>query len=682
MVVRIGSNILSQNVQRNLSRATRDLSTASERLASGQRINKGSDDAAGLAIATSLRTDSRIFGQALRNLNDGISFANIAESAMESLGSVAERIQELSTQAMSGTLGDTQRQSIQREVTALQAEWNRIVEGTTFNGRNILTGADTRTVLQGGRGDQGTLAVQIGENLLGGTTRISTDSSGAEGGSFSFAYAISADGRYVAFSSNSTNLVADDNNGQIDAFVKDTVTGITTRVSTDSASVEGNYASYASAISADGRFVAFSSRATNLVAGDSNFMRDAFVKDMLTGVTTRVSTDSAGGQANHISYVRAVSADGRYVAFESFATNILAGDTNGTWDAFVKDTVTGVATRVSTDSAGAQGNNSSRIRTISADGRYVVFESFATNLVIGDTNGTSDAFVKDTLTGVTTRVSTDSAGGQANDFTGVYAISGDGRYVAFTSNATNIVAGDTNGTLDAFVKDRMTGVTTRISTDSAGAQGNGHSQVRAISADGRYVAFESRATNLVAGDTNGAQDAFVKDMVTGVTTRVSTDSAGGQVTGGDSRINALSADGRFVAMESGATNLVDGDTNGEFDAFLKDLTQLGVQSMSGMLVSNRASASVTLNLIQKYRDELFEYRSNIGATTSRIGSFMNTVSAANINYKAAESRISDADVAVEAANAVRNTILQQTAASLLGQTNQEPQVALRLLQNA
>ena len=153
MVVRIGSNILSQTVQRNLSRATADLSTASERLASGQRINKGADDAAGLAIATSLRTDSRIFGQALRNLNDGISFVNIAESAMESLGTVAERIQELSTQAMSGTFGDAQRQSMQREVTALQAEWNRIVEGTTFNGRNILTGADTRTVLQGGKGE-------------------------------------------------------------------------------------------------------------------------------------------------------------------------------------------------------------------------------------------------------------------------------------------------------------------------------------------------------------------------------------------------------------------------------------------------------------------------------------------------------------------------------------------------
>ena len=166
MGIRIGSNILSQTVQRNLARSTADLSTASERLASGQRVNKGSDDAAGLAIATSLRTDSRIFSQAIRNLNDGLSFSNIAESAMDSLTYVADRIQELSTQALSGTFGDKQRQSMQLEVTALQAEWNRVVEGTTFNGRNLLTGVDTRTVLQGGKGVDGTLSVQIGEAQL------------------------------------------------------------------------------------------------------------------------------------------------------------------------------------------------------------------------------------------------------------------------------------------------------------------------------------------------------------------------------------------------------------------------------------------------------------------------------------------------------------------------------------
>ncbi len=255
--------------------------------------------------------------------------------------------------------------------------------------------------------------------------------------------------------------------------------------------------------------------------------------------------------------------------------------------------------------------------------------------------------------------------------------------MAFNSDATNLVAGDNNGLTDSFIKDTLTGVTSRVSTDSSGNQATGGlSRITALSADGRYAAFWSQATNLVAGDTNNLRDSFIKDTVTEVTTRISTDSAGNQVTGAGAYVRALSADGRYAAFWSGATNLVAGDTNAQIDSFIKDLTRTGVQQMSGMVVSNRISAGVTLNLIQKYRDELLTYRSNVGATTSRIGSFLNTLSSANINYQAAESRISDADIASEAANATRNTILQQAAASLLGQANLEPQLALRLLQNA
>jgi len=309
---------------------------------------------------------------------------------------------------------------MQQEVTALQAEWNRIVDTTTFNGQQLLTGSTTRMVLQGGTQNTGTLAVQVGKEALAGgfdnyageTTRVSTTSAGAQatGGSSSGAV-LSADGRYVAFTSSASNLVAGDTNVESDAFIRDTLTGVTTRVSTSSAGVEGNSPSYASAISADGRYVLFSSDATNLVAGDTNWCRDAFIKDTLTGVTTRVSTSSAGVQGGGDSFVSAISADGRYVAFSSDATNLVAGDTNGTSDAFIKDTLTGVTTRVSTSSAGGEGNSSSNVSAISADGRYVAFSSDATNLVAGDTNGTYDAFIKDTLTGVTTRVSTSSAGG-------------------------------------------------------------------------------------------------------------------------------------------------------------------------------------------------------------------------------------------------------------------------------
>ncbi len=223
----------------------------------------------------------------------------------------------------------------------------------------------------------------------------------------------------------------------------------------------------------------------------------------------------------------------------------------------------GTTTRVSVDSAGGQANDFSGAApsisvdtSISADGRFVVFQSDATNLVAGDTNGASDVFVHDRQTGTTTRVSVDSAGHEA---TGLYpasgdpAISADGRFVAFDSNATNLVAGDTNSAYDIFVHDRQTGTTTRVSVDSAGNQANGYDP--SLSADGRFVAFTSGASNLVAGDTNGASDVFVHDRQTGTTTRVSVDSAGWQAYS-FSHLPSISADGRFVAFASNATNLV------------------------------------------------------------------------------------------------------------------------------
>jgi flagellin-like hook-associated protein FlgL len=695
-VIKFGANILSQTVQRNLGRATLDLSTTSERLSSGQRINKASDDAAGLAIAASLNVNARIFTQGVRNLNDGLSAVNIAEGAMGELGNIIIRIEELATQSITETYSDTQRQALQKEATALTAEWNRIVESTSFNGQNLLTGASTRAVLQGGKGTEGTLAVQIGEAQLAGglegyggrgTTRISTDSAGVEGnqvGGYSVSIAaLSATGRYMAFWSDANNLVAGDTNSQRDSFVKDTLTGITTRISTDSSGNEAaGGASIVAAISADGRYVAFHSSASNLVAGDTNASQDVFVKDTLTGVTTRVSTNSTGSQTSAgSSSAAAISADGRFVAFHSAASNLVDGDTNGVRDSFIKDTLTGITTRISTDSAGNQGLGASYADAISADGRYVTFRSTATNLVAGDTNGVQDVFVKDTVTGVTTRVSTSSSGSEGDGTSTAYGVSADGRYVVFSSTATNLVAGDTNGASDVFVKDIVTGVTTRVSTDDGGNEGNGPSFANSISADGRFVGFQSNATNLVTGDTNSRSDAFIKDLLTGRTVRISTASSGEE---GDNHSFGvrLSADGRLAAFDSRATNFVTDDTNNARDVFLRDLTRTGVQILAGVVVSNKASAKVTLDLAQRYRAELLDYRSKLGATTSRISTFVNTLQSSTINYKAASSRISDADVAEEAAKSIASGIRQQVASSLLGQANQAPQIGLQLLRNA
>jgi hypothetical protein len=251
-------------------------------------------------------------------------------------------------------------------------------------------------------------------------------------------------------------------------------------------------------------------------------------------VTQRVSVDSSCAQANNVSgiYRVSVSAHGRYVAFASQATNLVPGDTNGFGDVFVRDRLSGTTERVSLDSGGAQGNSASYDPSISADGRFVAFVSDAINLVPGDTNGKPDIFVRDRQSGRTERISVNSAGAQGDDQSAIPSISADGRFVAFASQATNLVPGDTNGLMDVFVHDRLSGLTERVSVDSFGAQGNGISALfgLSISADGRFVAFESYASNLVHGDTNGYEDVFVHDRSATGFTNLCDPGIGGAIT--------------------------------------------------------------------------------------------------------------------------------------------------------
>ncbi len=407
------------------------------------------------------------------------------------------------------------------------------------------------------------------------TTRVSVNSSGTQGNDFSINPSISADGRYVAFESDADNLVPGDTNGTRDIFIYDRQTGNTTRVSVSSSGTQGNSFSFNPSISADGRYVAFPSEANNLVSGDTNDEADIFVYDRQTGNTTRVSVNFRGAQGNDDSINPSISADGRYVTFESEADSLIPDDTNGEndrgdgADIFVYDRQTGNTTRVSVSSSGTQGNSFSINPSISADGRYVTFESDADNLVSDDTNGENDIFVYDRQTGNTTLVSVSSDGTQASGNSRLASISADGRYVTFESNADNLVSDDTNDEADIFVYDRQTRSTTLVSASSDGTQGNNNSRFPSISADGRYVTFESNADNLVSGDTNDEADIFVYDRQTGNTTRVSVSSDGTQASG-NSRFPSISADGRYVTFESNADNLVNGDTNDENDIFVHD----------------------------------------------------------------------------------------------------------------
>ena len=309
--------------------------------------------------------------------------------------------------------------------------------------------------------------------------------------------------------------------------------------------------------------------------------------------TERLSVDSAGVEGNNASTAPSNSSDGRYVAFESQADNLVAGDVLGFIDIFVRDRQTSTTTRVSVDSGGAEGSGDSNSPSISGDGRHVAFESNANDLVAVDINPLSDLFVRDLLGVTTTLVSVDSAGNQdpIPSSSSSPSLSSNGRYVAFQSDA-DLVVTDTNGLTDIYVHDRDAdgdGIydeagaisTVRVSVRSDGTEADQASAAPSISADGRYVAFESLSTNLVAGDTNGKVDIFVHDRDADgngtydepgaiSTVRVSVDLAGVQGNG-DSNSPSISADGSSVTFQSDADNLVVGDTLGFPDIFVDDL---------------------------------------------------------------------------------------------------------------
>ncbi len=497
------------------------------------------------------------------------------------------------------SLGTTTRASVDSSGTQGNTSTGSSSASISADGRYVAFNSDSTNLVAGDNNNATDVFVR--DLSLNTTTRVSVDSAGLQANTGSYEPAISADGQRVAFWSSSSNLVAGDTNNTLDVFVRDTALGTTSRVSVNSSGVQGNDQSNSCTISGNGVIVAFLSAASNLSAGDTNNAGDIFIRDLSLSTTARVSLDSAGvqGQGNANSALLSISADGRFVALYSAANNLVAGDTNNTGDVFVRDMVLGTISRVSIDSAGTQGNAESRYPSISSDGRFVAFYSDATNLVTGDTNVRTDVFVRDRQLGTTTRVSVDSSGTQGDGNSTHVSISANGRFVAFSSTATNLVVGDTNGRTDIFVRDRQLGTTTRVSVDSAGAQVNGNSGFPFISADGQTIGFQSGASNLVAGDTNAAQDTFVRNLALGTTTRASVDSAGTQANGASTRA-VVSADGNYVAFWSDASNLVVGDTNGKSDCFVRNLslgttTRVSVDSSGAQGNSGSTSPTISQN---------------------------------------------------------------------------------------
>jgi hypothetical protein len=403
------------------------------------------------------------------------------------------------------------------------------------------------------------------------TARISETAAGVGGDIASFSVKLSDDGRFAVFQSGSTNLVPNDLNTFSDIFLKDTQTGAITCMSCAGATF-GDAASTGPAISGDGRFVAFQSAATNLVAGDTNAVSDIFVREIATGTLQIVSRapGAAGALGTNASGQARLSANGQFVAFGSTSPNLVTGDTNTQADIFLRDRAAETITRVSVATGGAQGSGGIGGATsvaMSADARYFVFTSGQQSLSTGDTNNLADVFLHDRSTVTTERLST-TAGttGSCLD----PAISADGSLVAFSSTFADLVTGDTNAARDIFFRARTGTTLTRV-TAAAGVEANGATEVPSINGTGTKFAFQSTATNLVTGDANAQTDIFSYTITGGAIARVSVDSAGAEATGGGSTFPWYASNTESIAFSSGATNLIASDTNAAVDTFVNSV---------------------------------------------------------------------------------------------------------------
>jgi Tol biopolymer transport system component len=393
---------------------------------------------------------------------------------------------------------------------------------------------------------------------------------------------LSADGRFVAFQSNATNLHPDDTDAHSDIYVRDLHQNTTTLVSRSSGGVKGDDFSASPSISADGRFVAFDSAAENLVAGDAG-SNDVFVRDLHQNTTILVSRNTAGTKGNNVSLNPSISGDGRFVAFESNASNLHL-DSDGDTDIFVRDIDQSTTTLVSRATDGGLSEDLSTLPEISGNGRFVVFESLARLHPDDDddpgapTFERTDVYVRDLEEDTTTLASRTTGdegeeGEKGDHGSRRAAISGDGHLVTFTSSATNMPgAGDSLD--DVFVRDLETNVTRLVSRRSgtSGVKGNNISTDPAISADGRYVLFFSFASNLHPDDTDTSRDLFARDLETSTTTLVNRAAgSAGVKANGIGFATSVSANGRFAAFDSAATNLHPSDSDTVRDIYVRDM---------------------------------------------------------------------------------------------------------------
>lgn len=404
--------------------------------------------------------------------------------------------------------------------------------------------------------------------------RISVATSGAEANGASFDASISSSGEFAVFASEAFNLSANDQNSFTDVFMRDIEGSVTSLVSANHSGLAGNAASFGARISADGNRVAFLSYATDLVTGDQNGRIDIFVRDLPSNTMSLVSVATSGEQGSaesrFVDARPALSADGRFVAFSSLSGRLVSSDTNDLEDIFVRDTLLGTTVRASVGADGIQSDGASWYPSLSADGRYLVFATVATNLAGADArNSLPKVILRDLHTGTTSLVARSASGAAANGPSFEPNISPNGRLVTFVSSASNLaddIAGMT--LLHVYVRDLGTGTTQIASKGAAGEPANGSSRRPTISSDGRLVSYASAATNLDSRpDLNDASDVFMAQVSLGRSQRVSSGPTG--LLGLDSSaLPQIATHANAIVFQSQAMDLVAGDLNFVRDVFV------------------------------------------------------------------------------------------------------------------